>query len=771
MFKNSLFGFAFAGTFVGWFLGCVLGVVNAPTDALIYFVIGSMGLSGLVCGLLGLTLGALYPCVPPNLHIRVGMRWVVNRLSPQDQDGLRTRTQTVSFVWVVLLGVAFFLPVLVYGFNLLMTRLQSPELAAGAGALLSLAFGATILALGLVARNVLARVLESVVRRRPHLSTLVNPMGNTIAVLILGALFLMVSPLTSALSSQGDGAGPPPSSVSSDDSTGDRSQRASASTVSESFNSPDRSRSPLGNILRFTMLSLVAFLLSSILGEVLLAGMFRLPLSRSLQLFFLCVFCSVICALVGLRSPQARDRLAEGHGFSRIAVEIMRLPFDEDGDGFASVLGGGDCNDGDAEIHPGAKEVYGNPIDENCDGKAPQQAAKIATVKPVRPTVRDYGLRPPYSIVLLTIDGFRPDHLGFFGYDVETSPALDDLAGESIVFPRAYTTSSVMQMAMASLMAGKYPSEVTRDNRLFPVFGAENIFLAELLSNAGYHTAGFPSHWYFGRSNGLEQGFNVWQPYVVEKGRMKMVPTAETVMTAAVEHLSRIEADPKRPYFMWLHIIDPLPNYLDHLDVPRFGDAPKSKYDHEIRYVDTWLQWFIQTLRGRDDWNQTVLMVVGTSGTDFVDGGAANLSDGNVRVPMIIRVPGLRARPVEQVTSLIDLAPTILDLAGIEKVDRPAGYQGQGLMTRMLGRTVPEQPVYAEVPKTTESSLQMAWLSGNLKLNFDGSKNRWALFDVSRDPFEQKDLYDARPGVGAQLKRQLQGYRSKLRLQGTPIAP
>ena len=116
-----------------------------------------------------------------------------------------------------------------------------------------------------------------------------------------------------------------------------------------------------------------------------------------------------------------------------------------------------------------------------------------------------------------------------------------------------------MQMAMGSIMAGKYPSELERDNQLFPKFGDKNVFLAELLS-ASATMGWFFSYWYFGQANGLEQGSMSGNR--CEKGRMSLVPTAETVMTAAVEHLSRIEPDPKRPYFMWLHLLDPLPNYL-----------------------------------------------------------------------------------------------------------------------------------------------------------------------------------------------------------------
>ena len=329
-----------------------------------------------------------------------------------------------------------------------------------------------------------------------------------------------------------------------------------------------------------------------------------------------------------------------------------------------------------------------------------------------------------------------------------------------------------MQMSLATIFSGRYPSELKTDGRYYSRFHDDNVLLAERLSERGYHTAGFPSHWYFESRSGLEQGFNIWQPYVVEKGRMNIVPTAETVVTSAVEHLTRLEPDPNRPYFMWLHLRDPLPKYLDHLDVPRFGTSDTDRYDHEVRYVDTWLKWFIDTLKAREDWTRTVFVVVGTRGTDFSETNPALLTEGNLRVPLIIRVPGLRARPVNQAVSLISLMPTLLELAGFDLSSsdpaKPA-LKGKSLIPAFVGQKQPQGPIYGEIIKTAKSGLRLSWLTGNLKLSFDGPNNRWYLFDVSRDPLEQDDLSVRRGRKANQLKDEIKGFRSNFDFDGRGV--
>ena len=224
---------------------------------------------------------------------------------------------------------------------------------------------------------------------------------------------------------------------------------------------------------------------------------------------------------------------------------------------------------------------------------------------------------------------------------------------------------------------------------------------------------------------------------------------------------------------MWLHLLDPLPNYLDHLDIPRFGTSQIDRYDHEVRYVDTWLKWFIETLKAREDWKRTVLFSLEHEGEDFSKVPAA-MTEGNLRVPLIIRVPGLPARPVEQPISLIDLMLTLLELAGVDaaKIESmQSSFKGRSLIPAFVGKPLGPMPIYAEILPTSKSSLRLSWLKGNLKVHFDGPNNRWSLFDISRDPLEQLDLSKQRRATTRSLQTELKGFRSNFDFEGKGAFP
>ena len=150
------------------------------------------------------------------------------------------------------------------------------------------------------------------------------------------------------------------------------------------------------------------------------------------------------------------------------------------------------------------------------------------------------------------------------------------------------------------------------------------------------------------------------------------------------------------------------------------------------------------------------------------------MAESNLKVPLIIRVPGLPARQVDQAVSLIDLLPTILELAGDTPAKRDAfvpPLKGRSLIPTFVGQATKASPIYGETVPTDRSSLRFSWLKGNLKLRFDGPQNTWSLFDVSRDPLEQADLSTQRRATTRALQTEVKGFRSNFNFDGKGSFP
>ena len=167
------------------------------------------------------------------------------------------------------------------------------------------------------------------------------------------------------------------------------------------------------------------------------------------------MFFFIIAGIASIRSTVVQDTLAEGAGIPALMLKTLQQPFDEDGDGYAPILGGRDCNDDNPQVHPGAMEIYGNEIDENCDGvlTAESQTSVGQFDNPYKTVIPP----DPLNIVLITISNLRPDHLSFFGYQYDTTPNLDAFASGSVYFTRAYTPSPTLSYGLASLLSGNSP--------------------------------------------------------------------------------------------------------------------------------------------------------------------------------------------------------------------------------------------------------------------------------------------------------------------------
>lgn len=404
----------------------------------------------------------------------------------------------------------------------------------------------------------------------------------------------------------------------------------------------------------------------------------------------------------------------------------------------------------------------------------------------------------PANLLLVTVDTLRADHLGFAGYPRDTSPELDRLAREGTWFRNCYAQSSTTGASHATLFSSLPPQKhgVYANKQRFPV---EKPSLIAELRRHGYATAGFASSIVVGRKFGLQELFEHFDDESTTKELNRVArgerPAVDTV--AAVEQwLARAPGD--RPFFVWMHLIDPHGPYAapeqpdrfvgDALDgklgtrfpigtddfepghIPRYqnldgrtdADYYVARYDAEIRYADGYLGRLFAFLREHGLDRDTLVVVTADHGETLAEPGHRLLfSHGNVtyeetsRVPLVVREPRgehrLAALAPEAPIGLIDLAPTALALLGFES---PADFEGRDVLRqpRKSGEPIFTWGAYGTRRLENEIGTQFSVRDGDLRYVRNSASGTEELYDHRGDPTEARDVAAAREADVARLR-------------------
>jgi choline-sulfatase len=281
------------------------------------------------------------------------------------------------------------------------------------------------------------------------------------------------------------------------------------------------------------------------------------------------------------------------------------------------------------------------------------------------------GGEPNRSVVLITLDSTRPDGLGAYGHAPDSTPNLDWLGEEGIVFDHAYTVAPLTLPAHASMLTGLYPPRHGLRDDGISSLPQTAVTLAERAREAGLATAAFVGSAALDTGFGLEQGFDAYEP----PARRFFNATGKADERPANEVCARAERwlgqrDPEQPFFLWVHLRDPHPPHTvdERLLTRAGGDA----YQAEIMAVDQAIGRLLATLRLREELDPTLVIVAGDHGLARGEHGETGHGDfvwnTTLRVPLIVRRPFGRGggRRVGEPVSVVDVYATALRGMGLE---------------------------------------------------------------------------------------------------------
>jgi arylsulfatase A-like enzyme/Flp pilus assembly protein TadD len=352
---------------------------------------------------------------------------------------------------------------------------------------------------------------------------------------------------------------------------------------------------------------------------------------------------------------------------------------------------------------------------------------------------------PPSSanLLLITIDTLRADHVGAYGASSARTPTLDALAREGVRFRTAIAPVPLTVPSHASLMTGLYPPRHgVRHNAMFPLADSAQT-LAQRLRRAGYATAAVVGSVALARDVGLDRGFDHYDDEIGSRLSARAgyrERRAEQVSERAAEWLTRAQ----RPFFLWVHYFDP---HADYAPPPPFSEAfADHPYDGEIAYVDASLGRLLIALEADARPGDTLVVVTSDHGESLGEHREGThgytLYDATQAVPLLFRGPRVpRGGVVDSVVSLVDVAPTILTLLGLEPATEVDGRSLAPLWDALPA----DRPAYTE---SLATQLDHGWspLHALRSQRFLYVRApRPELYEIASDPAQRENLLEKQP--------------------------
>jgi arylsulfatase A-like enzyme/Flp pilus assembly protein TadD len=358
-------------------------------------------------------------------------------------------------------------------------------------------------------------------------------------------------------------------------------------------------------------------------------------------------------------------------------------------------------------------------------------------------------------ILLISIDTCRADYLSCYGHQAETTPNIDAVAREGVLFRNVASPVPLTLPAHCSMLTGTTPLHHGVHDNLGQQLSAQSLTVAETLKEYGFTTGAIVSAFVLDSKFGLDQGFDSYDDQFEEKHMAGDV--SERKAGEATRHaIDWLAEHQNERTFLFLHYYDPhAPFEPPEPFAAEFADSP---YAGEIAYVDDCIGQVIKHLKDTGTYDSTLIIITGDHGEMLGEHGESThgyfIYESAIKVPLIIKLPAQHAlREVPDLVGLVDIVPTVCALAGIES---RRGVQGRSLAHSLEGRKTTNDGRYLYCESHTPGKYNANSLLGVVTDRWKYIQTtRPELYDLANDPTEANDLALKEPNRARELQDQL----------------
>jgi arylsulfatase A-like enzyme/Tfp pilus assembly protein PilF len=360
------------------------------------------------------------------------------------------------------------------------------------------------------------------------------------------------------------------------------------------------------------------------------------------------------------------------------------------------------------------------------------------------------------NVLLISIDTLRADYLSSYGFPRETSPNIDAIAEEGVLFKNVVSPIPITLPAHSSMLTGTIPPFHNMHDNLNYRLLDSNVTLAEMLKERGFATGAIVSSFVLDSKFNLSQGFDTYNDQFEEEHKIVGLSERKGDETTRLG-IEWLEDNRDDPFFLLLHYYDVHADY----DPPepfasRFAD---DLYAGEVAFVDHCIGQIMEKLEDFGLADSTLVVITGDHGEMLGEHGEETHSyfiyQSALRVPLIFKVPGrTERRDVESVVGLIDIVPTI---AGLIDIDPPPHVQGEDLSAWLMGEPAPTRArhFYAESLAPTRyygANALFGLVTGRWKYI---QTTRPELYDLEKDPKELNNVVEQEAELANEMRTRL----------------